>query len=1376
MREQGIVVNDVPLQQLPLEARTSDQHSILDTDSQLHIPMSLQGTMSGFTVRAPTREECTDPTLGAIIVHMTSSMEWNPKSTVHSEVESELRAALDRGTDLHLHGSRQIQPLQLRGQEAPAAVDREGNALSDFDLSSPLTSKDMERTQSALASLPLNDVQGTDPGLTARGSAGRGSRGVDESVGGSNGEGKSLLSLKALQQHAGAAIDVASYADLLMAELGVTEKGMQDLGHRLAATTTTKERAGFVGAEQLARNWKIGLEAAKRTVESTTQLGVRDFSSATGSRRLKPFHWYADYNRLHCPVYTDTYFGQCKSLRGNTCAQVYSTDFEWVMAKPMKRKVDAHETLLDLFKNVGVPSLMIPDNAKELTEGEFRKKCRRVHCPIHPIEPYTPNQNRAEGTIREVIRHYSRTMADTGAPEVLWDYCLEWCAQIRSHTALNICGLDGKTPATKVHGDTADISHLAEFGWYDWVWYVDKKGKPALDGTGEKSILRKRLGRYLGPSDNVGSVMCGVVMDERANRLDRTSIIPLSIEDKNSEPVKRMKSVFSRVLADKLKDRIAGIKAGKPPEEIDEQEEAEARRILEEETPEFEPYEQWSPSELGWDVPNGHDEEKSPMPELDEADDINYDGYIGARVMLPRDGHTFAVGRVLKRARDQEGQLIGKRDNNPLLDSSQWQVEFEDGSVERYHANIIAENIYSRLDADGTTISILEEILDHKKDDTALSRPEGRAYRKGGSSKPKKTTRGWKFLIRLKDQSTNWVKLKNLKEANPVELAEYAQAHGLMEEPAFAWWAPWTIRKRDRILKALKTRYQRTQQKFGIELPKTVKRALEIDAETGTTFWRDALKREMGTVMKAFDILDEGAAEPKQGRQFLPCHIVFDIKQGTLQRKARYVASGCCLDTTGVPTYASVVSRESVRIAFTLAALNGLDILAADCEGAYLNAPPGENVYTKCGPEFGEYEGRWAIIVRALYGLGSSAHSWRKAISSVIESLGYRMCRADNDVWMRPGVNAAGEEVWEYVLVYSDDLLVIGLDPKTTVDQIDQVYKLKDGSVKEPDQYLGADVGKMDLANGTTAWYMSSDSYCKAALDNMEAWLEKKGERLPTKTACVFPSNWKPELDVTPELRDDDASFYQQQIGVLRWLVELGRVDICTEVSMLAAFSANPRQGHLAAVIHLYAYLKKHPKRKMVFDPTWIEHEGHKECDWSTFYPDYKELEPHDMPEPRGKAIQMTCWVDSDHAGDAVSRRSRTGVFIFCGMAPIVFYSKKQGSIESSSFGSELSAMKTAVELVEGLRYKLRMMGVPLEGRCHIKADNMSVIHNCSSPTSQLKKKSNSIAFHYVRERCAGPKPVCAISYVNTQENLADMLTKSQPGPVRERLAERVLY
>ena len=255
---------------------------------------------------------------------------------------------------------------------------------------------------------------------------------------------------------------------------------------------------------------------------------------------------------------------------------------------------------------------------------------------------------------------------------------------------------------------------------------------------------------------------------------------------------------------------------------------------------------------------------------------------------------------------------------------------------------------------------------------------------------------------------------------------------------------------------------------------------------------------------------------------------------------------------------------------------------------------------------------------------------------------------------MREGFNAAGDPIYECVLVYSDDLLVVALHPEEILSQIDQHYKLKPDSVKEPDQYLGANIGKMMLDNGVVSWYMSSEDYCKAAVENVEIWLKKKGEKLKTSTACVFPSGWKPETDITPELHEMDANYYQQQIGVLRWMVELGRIDIATEVSMLAAFSCNPRHGHLAAVLHLYAYLKRNPRSKLVFDPTPMDHGPPVRHDWRDFYAADKEKLPHDMPAPRSKALQTTCFVDSDHAGDLINRRSRTGVLIFCGMSPVV--------------------------------------------------------------------------------------------------------------------------
>ena len=168
----------------------------------------------------------------------------------------------------------------------------------------------------------------------------------------------------------------------------------------------------------------------------------------------------------------------------------------------------------------------------------------------------------------------------------------------------------------------------------------------------------------------------------------------------------------------------------------------------------------------------------------------------------------------------------------------------------------------------------LDEIVDHKSDGSAVRKEDGTL----ADGSPRQTTKGWKFLAQLRDGSTEWIKLKDLKESHPVELAEYAKEKGLLSEPAFKWWVPHTLRRRDRILKAMKTRYHRTTQKFGIELPHTVKRALEIDKETGTTFWRDAIEKEMKTVKVAFEILPDGSAKPV-GKKFLKCHLVFFLFQ-----------------------------------------------------------------------------------------------------------------------------------------------------------------------------------------------------------------------------------------------------------------------------------------------------------------------------------------------------------------------------------------------------------------------------------------------------------------------------------------------------------------
>ena len=116
---------------------------------------------------------------------------------------------------------------------------------------------------------------------------------------------------------------------------------------------------------------------------------------------------------------------------------------------------------------------------------------------------------------------------------------------------------------------------------------------------------------------------------------------------------------------------------------------------------------------------------------------------------------------------------------------------------------------------------------------------------------------------------------------------------------------------------------------------------------------------------------------------------------------------------------------------------------------------------------------------------------------------------------------------------------------------------------------------------------------------------------------------------------------------------------------MLAAYLAGPREGHVHALLHVFAYINQYDRSRLVLDPSYIVHGEEPLADWSGFYPDAKEEIPPDAPEPLGKPVQITVFVDSDHAGDLVTRRSRTGVLVFLNRSPVNWYSKKQTSVET---------------------------------------------------------------------------------------------------------------
>lgn len=557
-------------------------------------------------------------------------------------------------------------------------------------------------------------------------------------------------------------------------------------------------------------------------------------------------------------------------------------------------------------------------------------------------------------------------------------------------------------------------------------------------------------------------------------------------------------------------------------------------------------------------------------------------------------------------------------------------------------------------------------------------------------------------------------------------------------------------------------------------MPKSVEEALQIDRVTGTNFWSKAINKEMSKVKIAWktheghtpEQVRKGLATELSGYQEIGCHLVFDVKMD-FTRKARFVAGGHTTEAPSTITYSSVVSRDSIRLAFLIAALNGVDMMMCDMEGAYLNASCSERIWFKGGLECGEDSGKVLIVVRALYGLKSAGRSWRLALAEVIDGMGFQSTRADPDVWIRPMTRPDGHEYYEMLFVYVDDILCISHKAKEVLTELGQFYKVKDGSLKPPDRYLGANVEKFQKPDGTECWATSPRDYVKNAVATIKALLDsdKEGYQLKKNVKSALPSGYRPELDVTDELDGELASRYLQIIGICRWAVELGRIDIYLEISLLSQYQASPRIGHLEALYHVVAYMKSHMDMgRLAYDPVMPpvdEASFEQDVDWSDFYGNVAEELPPRMPQPRGNSVTITAFIDANHAGNVVTRRSHTGIIIYVQNAPIIFYSKRQNTVEAASFGSEFVALRICKELIVALRYKLQMFGVPLagpDGPANVFCDNQGVVKNASIPQSVLMKKHNSINFHAVREAAAAG--ILRVGKEDGSTNQADLLTK----------------
>ena len=454
--------------------------------------------------------------------------------------------------------------------------------------------------------------------------------------------------------------------------------------------------------------------------------------------------------------------------------------------------------------------------------------------------------------------------------------------------------------------------------------------------------------------------------------------------------------------------------------------------------------------------------------ELKEADDAFtpdvYGMYLNMELAIPQWGSLEPrLARVTKRLKDANGLPIGLANENPILDTRMYEVEYLDGERTSLVANNIAENLFAQIDDKGHRQVLMDEIIGHQSNEHAVKKQDAFITTKTGTKRRRETTKGWELLVRWKDGGTDWIALKDIKESYPVQVAKYAVSSRISEEPAFAWWASSVLKKCNRIIAKTKSKYWLRTHKFRIEIPKTVLQARQIDTKSGNTLWWDVICKEMKNVRPAFEVFDGGVQQLPSGFQEIKCHMIFGVKIGeNFRRKAHLVAGGHTTDAPATLTYSSVISRDSVWIALTIAALNGLEVMACNIQNEYLTASCREKIWTRAGPEFGSESGMIMLIRKALYGLKSSGAAFGAHLAETLYDIGFVTTQANPDVWRRPAVKEDGFEYYEYVLCYVDDIVAISHKAKDALKAVQAIFKLKDDKIEPPDMYLGAALSVME--------------------------------------------------------------------------------------------------------------------------------------------------------------------------------------------------------------------------------------------------------------------------------------------------------------------------
>jgi hypothetical protein len=450
-----------------------------------------------------------------------------------------------------------------------------------------------------------------------------------------------------------------------------------------------------------------------------------------------------------------------------------------------------------------------------------------------------------------------------------------------------------------------------------------------------------------------------------------------------------------------------------------------------------------------------------------------------------------------------------------------------------------------------------------------------------------------------------------------------------------------------------------------------------------------------------------------------------------------------------------------------LAELNQLETWATDIGNAYLEALTSEKVAIIAGPEFGELVGHTLVIYKALYGLRSSGARWHDRFSDCLRAEGFEPSKAEPDIWLRPTPDGSK---YEYIAVYVDDLAMALESPDKFVKILEDKYGFKLKGTGTIAFHLGCDFFRDE--DGVLC--MAPRKYIDKMLDGYERMF---GEKPTTKFTSPLEKGDHPELDTSELLDDQGVQHYQSLIGSLQWAISLGRFDICTAVMTMSGFRSCPRRGHLDRAKRICCYLAKMRHSTIRFrthEPDFSDL-PQAEHNWdASVYGDVCEDLPYNAPTPRGLQVILSHYVDANLYHDMLTGRAVTGILHILNGTPIDWYSKKQATVETATYGSEFVAARTCVEQIIDLRHTLRYLGVPVIANSQMFGDNKTVVDSATKIHAKLHKRHTALSFHRVREAMAAG--FIGFHHIAGALNPADVVSKHWSYAVVWKLLRPLLF